>query len=146
MTVGRVHRGILSRKSSTSYDSDPKDYRDLKIMARNNDDRKQHLTELEAASRAREFEQETTAVTEFSLASNQDNTALYHLGAESENQRLFEIQVEEDTNRSLEEVRDAPPSYNDLFNCDSSTTVFDSPACCTMRSICLERDMHSLSP
>ena len=143
MAVGRAHRGVLSRKSSTPYDLDPNDYRGLKITARNNDDRKQHLTEPEAASRARRFEQETTAVIELSLASNQGNNALCHLGAESENQRLFvEIQeVEEATNRSLKEARDAPPSYGDLYNCDSPPTVFDSPACYTMRSMCLdERD------
>ena len=61
MTVGRVHRGVRTQNSSTSYDFDPNDYCDLKTTACSNDDHKQHLTELEAASRAREFEQETTA-------------------------------------------------------------------------------------
>ena len=101
MTVGRVHRGVRTQNSSTSYDYDPSDYCDLKITARGNDDRKQHLTELKTASRIRGFEQETAAVIELSLASSQDNNALYHLGAESENQRLFEIQVEEATSRSF---------------------------------------------
>ena len=80
------------------------------------------------------------------MAPNQGNNALYHLDAESENQRLFEIQGEEATNRSLKEVRGAPPSHGDLFSCDSSPTVFDSPTCYTMRSMCLKRDVHSLSP
>ena len=135
MTVGRIHHSIRIHNSSTSYDFDPSDYCDLKITARSNDDRKQHLTELKTASRARGFEQETTAVIELSLASNQDNNALYHLDAESEKQRLFEIQVEEATNRSLKEARDAPPSYDDLYNyvrsppSDSSSTVVGSSTC-----------------
>ena len=100
MTVGRIHRGVPIRNTSTPYDFDPSDYCDLKITERSNDDRKQHLTELKPASRIREFEQETAVVIGLSLASNQDNNALYHLDAESENQRLFEIHVEEATSRA----------------------------------------------
>jgi hypothetical protein len=135
MTVGRIHRNIHIRNSSTSYDFDPSDCGELKSTARSNDSHKQHLTELKTASRAREFEQETTAVIELSLASNQDNNPFYRLGAKSGNQRLFEIQVEEATNRSLKEARDAPPSYDDLYNyvrsppSDSSSTVVGSSTC-----------------
>jgi hypothetical protein len=120
MTVGCVHRGVPTWNSSTSCGFDPSDYCDLKITARGNDDRKEHFTELKAASRARGFEQETTAAIELPLASNQDNNALYHLDAESENQRLFEKQVEEATSRSLKDVRAAPPIYGDLHNCTGS--------------------------
>ena len=126
MSVGRIHRGIPMWASNNA---DPIDECDLKLTARSNDDRKEYFTELKAACRAREFEQETTAAIELSLASNQDNNALYHLDAESGKRRLFEIQVEKATSRSLKDVRAAPPIYDDLHNCvgwppsDSSSTV-----------------------
>ena len=82
MSVGRIHSGIPMWASN---DVDPSGGCDLKRTARSNDDRKEYFTELKAASRAREFEQETTAAIDQSLASNQDNNALYHLDAESEN-------------------------------------------------------------
>ena len=86
MSVGRVHRGIPMWASN---DVDPIGNCDLKLTGHSNDGRKEHFTELKTASRARELEQETTAAIERSLASNQDINALYHLDAESKNQRLF---------------------------------------------------------
>ena len=150
MAVGRIHHGVPMWSSSDS--DNPLGSFDLKLTARCNDDRKEYLAKLETAHRAREFEQETAAAIEKSLASNQDNNPLYHVDAEAKNQRLFEIQVEEATSHSLQDVRAAPPIYDDLHSCvgwsptDSLPTVFGSSTCSTMRSMCLERDVHSSSP
>ena len=52
----------------------------------------------------------------------------------------------------MQDARAAPPVYDDLHNCVgwppsySSSTVFGSSACYTMRSMRLERNVHSLSP
>ena len=114
MVVGRIHRGVPMWASN---DADPLGKCDLKLTVRSNDDRKEYFAKLKTESRAREFEQETVAAIGQSLASNQDNNSLYHLDAESENQRLFEIQVNKATSRSLQDVRAAPPIYDDLHNC-----------------------------
>ena len=92
-----------------------------------------------------------TTVEEFCtlMAVGRIHRPLTHINAEAENQRLFETQVEAATSRSLQDVRAAPPIYGDLHNCagwppsDSSSTVFDSATCRTMRSMCHERDVHS---
>ena len=145
-------KGRYCKKTTFPKAAGSIDNYDLILTAHNNDGRKEHFTELKSASRARELEQETTAVIEQSLASNQGNNSLYQLDAESENQRLFEIQVEEATSRSLQDIRAAPLIYDDLHNCvgwppsDSSFSVFDSSTCNTMRSTCHERDVHSSSP
>ena len=85
MSVGCIHRDV---PIWVSNDADSLDDCDLKLTAHSNDGRKEYFTELKAASRAREFEQETVAAIEQSLASNQDNNSLCHLVAESENQRF----------------------------------------------------------